>query len=115
MFNKLLTDTLDAKKIRNMPLENAAGTVMLKLMFCANRHNIIKGSPAELVSRLGITLWDFNHGIRILKKRDLVRKYTKQEYMITPHLLINGDDKQRYIINHMWETQTLGSAKNASL
>ena len=108
MFNKLLTDTEEVKRLRSVPLDNAAGAVLLKLMFCTNRYNLVKGTPAEIVKRIGVSQWDFNHGVRALKKADYVRKYTKQEYMINPRLLFNGDDQHYYVVKHMWDTQTIG-------
>jgi hypothetical protein len=107
MFNKLVTDTKEADRIRTVPMVNAAGTVLLKFMFLANRYNIVKGTPNELIAKLGITRWDFTHGVRALKKDDLIRKYTKREYMINPNVLFNGDDKQQYVVQHLWNTQTL--------
>lgn len=112
MFNKLLTDTAAARSLKATPLDNSAGTVLLKLMFCVNRKNIIKGSPHALIEEIGVSLWEFNKGIKVLKKRDIIRKYTKQEYMINPDILGNGDDKHQYVLKYMWETQTLGRDKS---
>jgi len=107
MFNKLVTDSKEAERIRGIPMVNAAGTVLLKFMFLANRYNIIRGTPDQLIDKMGVSRWDFTHGVRALKKDDLIRKYTKREYMINPSVLFNGDDKQFYVVKHMWDTQTL--------
>jgi len=51
-------------------------------------------------------LHDFHRGLRVLKKSDFIRKYTKKEYMLNPDVMFNGNDKQYFIVKHMWDTQT---------
>ena len=63
-------------------------------------------SPKEISNKVGLTLGDFSVGIRVLKKCDLIRKFTKKEYMLNPDVMFNGNDKQYFIIKHMWDTQT---------
>lgn len=112
MFNKFSTSSPEARQLGTAPMEHCAGTVLLKLMFHMNRWNMVKGKPATLNKLMGISLWDFNHGVKALKKLDFVRKYTKWEYMVNPNLIFNGDEKQFYIVQHMWDTQTKSGLRN---
>tara|TARA_R110002020_G_scaffold399216_2_gene609080 strand:+ start:279 stop:500 length:222 start_codon:yes stop_codon:yes gene_type:complete len=67
---------------------------------------MVIGTPEKIAEMAGITLRDFSVGVRALKKCDLIRKYTKKEYMLNPDVMFNGNDKQYFIIKHMWDTQT---------
>lgn len=106
MFNKFLTDTAEAGYLRSKQLNASAALVLLKLMYRVNRYNIVEGSPSNLSWAMGISLWDFNHGVRVLKKMDLVRKYSKWEYMVNPQVMFNGEEKQRQIVRQLWNNQT---------
>lgn len=106
MFNKFLTDTTEAGYLSSTELDASAAVVLLKMMYRINRFNIVHGKPDVLIQAMGISQWDFHHGVRSLKNLDLIRKYTKWEYMINPNVMFNGDDKQQYIVQHMWDTQT---------
>jgi hypothetical protein len=68
--------------------------------------NMVVGTPEKIAQMTGITLRDFSVGVRALKKCDLIRKYTKKEYMLNPDVMFNGNDKQYFIVKHMWDTQT---------
>jgi 5-methylcytosine-specific restriction endonuclease McrBC GTP-binding regulatory subunit McrB len=106
MFNKLQTDTPEASYVNRQLTDKSAALILLKLMQQANRFNIVKGNPKGISTHFGIVIGDFHLGIRNLKKIDFVRKYTKHEYMLNPDLAFNGDDKQYFIVKHMWNTQT---------
>tara|TARA_R110002096_G_scaffold375890_2_gene569603 strand:+ start:278 stop:616 length:339 start_codon:yes stop_codon:yes gene_type:complete len=106
MFNKLQTDTPEASYVNRQLTDKSAALILLKLMQQANRFNIVKGNPKGISAHFGIVVGDFHLGIRKLKKIDFVRKYTKHEYMLNPDLAFNGDDKQYFIVKHMWNTQT---------
>tara|TARA_R110002096_G_scaffold236501_1_gene427208 strand:+ start:1724 stop:2062 length:339 start_codon:yes stop_codon:yes gene_type:complete len=106
MFNKLQTGTPEASYINRQLTDKSAALILLKLMQQASRFNIIKGNPKGISQHFGITAGDFHLGIRSLKKMDFVRKYTKHEYMLNPDVSFNGDDKQYFIVKHMWATQT---------
>ena len=106
MFNKLQLGTQPANLIANSRLSSDAALVLLKLMYQINRVNMVVGTPKLISKTVGITLHDFHRGMRALKKADFVRKYTKKEYMLNPDVLFNGNDKQYYIVKHMWDTQT---------
>jgi hypothetical protein len=67
---------------------------------------MVSGTPQEIAKAVGVTIGDFTVGIRVLKKCDLIRKYTKKEYMLNPDVMFNGNDRQYFIVKHMWETQT---------
>lgn len=106
MFNKLQIGTKPADVLAKARLTGPAAVVLVKFMYSINRYNIISGGPKDIAENSGMTVRDFNVGIRDLKKADVVRKYTKKEYMLNPDVMFNGDEKQYYIIRHMWETQT---------
>ena len=106
MFNKFQLGTAPATLLANNKLSSDAALVLLKMMYKINRVNMIAGTPKESSTKTGITLGDFSVGIRALKKCDLIRKYTKKEYMLNPDVMFNGNDKQYFIVKHMWDTQT---------
>ncbi len=106
MFNKLQVDTKEAAYINRQLSEKTAALVLLKMMYQANKFNIIRGNPKGISEYFGIGIGDFHLGIRKLKKIDFIRKYTKHEYMLNPDVSFNGDDRQYYIVKHMWDTQT---------
>ena len=106
MFNKFRTDSAESKQLASHPISANATLVLVKFMLFMNRMNLVKGSPDKLISKMGVTPWEFRHGVKSLKEKDFIRKYTKWEYMINPDLMFNGDDRQYYIILHMWRTQT---------
>jgi len=111
MFNKFRVDTEEAKFLASQPIDAAATLILVKFMGNMNKFNMIKGSPRQVMDRMGITQWEFNHGMRALKKLGFIRKYTKTEYMVNPALMFNGDDQQYYSVRYMWETQTIKSSK----
>ena len=111
MYNKFIIDTAEARQVGCAPLDNKAAKVLLKFIWHMNRYGISKGTPEGLAGKMGISRWDFIHGVRALKKLDYLRKYTKWEYMINPRIAGNGDEKQAYIVQHMWDTQTIGHAR----
>jgi DNA-binding MarR family transcriptional regulator len=106
MFNKFQLGTQPAEFLAKAKLDSVPALVLLKLMCHINKFNMVVGTPKEISKMSGMTIGDFTVGIRALKKYDLVRKYTKKEYMLNPDIMINGDDKQYYVVKHMWDTQT---------
>ena len=106
MFNKLQLGTQPASFLAKEKVGSTAALVLLKIMYHINRVNIVVGTPNEISAKCKITLGDFSLGIRDLKKCDLIRKYTKKEYMLNPDVMFNGNDKQYFIVKHMWDTQT---------
>jgi hypothetical protein len=106
MFNKLQLGTQPATFLAKAKLNRAGALVLLKLMYHINRMNMIVGTPQEVAKTSGITIGDFHVGVRALKKLDFIRKYTKKEYMLNPDIMFNGNDKQYFIVKHMWDTQT---------
>ena len=106
MFNKFQLGTQPATFLANNKLGSAAALVLLKMMYHINRVNMVIGTPKGISEKAGITLGDFSVGVRDLKKCDLIRKYTKKEYMLNPDVMFNGNDKQYFIVKHMWDTQT---------
>ena len=111
MYNKYMTDTAESKQVGCSPLDNKAAKVLLKFIWHMNRYGITKGKPNDLAQKMGISKWDFIHGVRALKELNYIRKYTKWEYMINPNIAGNGDDKQRFIVQHMWDEQTIEGSK----
>ena len=106
MFNKFQLGTQPANFLAKTKLNSAAALVLLKMKYHINRVNMVIGTPKSISETAGMTLGDFSVGIRSLKKCDLVRKYTKKEYMLNPDVMFNGNDKQYFIVKHMWDTQT---------
>ncbi len=106
MFNKLVIGSRAANYIAKTCSDKSTMLVLIKLMYSINRMNIVVGTPKSISASSGITIGDFSSGVRGLKKLDFVRKYTKREYMLNPEVVFNGDDRQFYIVKHMWDTQT---------
>ena len=106
MFNKFQLGTHPAIFLAKNKLSSASALVLLKMMYHINRVNMVIGTPEKISKTVGITLRDFSVGVRELKKCDLIRKYTKKEYMLNPDVMFNGNDRQYFIVKHMWDTQT---------
>ena len=106
MFNKFQLGTPAAALLANNKLPSDAALVLLKIMYQINRVNMVIGTPKTIAEDAGITLHDFHRGLRALKKSDFIRKYTKKEYMLNPDVMFNGNDRQYFIVKHMWDTQT---------
>ena len=106
MFNKFQLGTQPADFLAKKKVGSTAALVLLKMMYHINRVNMVIGTPKDIAKTAGITIGDFTVGIRALKKCDLIRKYTKKEYMLNPDVMFNGDDKQYFIVKHMWDKQT---------
>ena len=106
MFNKFQLGTKPSAFLAKANLNSSAALVLLKMMYHINRVNMVIGTPVSISEKAGITLGDFSVGVRALKKCDLIRKYTKKEYMLNPDVMFNGNDKQYFIVKHMWDTQT---------
>ena len=112
MFNKLQLGTQPAALLAKTKLTSSAALVLLKIMYHVNRMNMVFGTPDSISKLSGVRLHDFHRGLRSLKKLDFIRKYTKKEYMLNPDIMFNGNDKQYYIVKHMWDTQTSQGLKN---
>ena len=112
MFNKFQLSTRAADFLAKERIGSTAALVLLKMMYHINRVNIVIGTPKYISTMYKITLGDFTIGIRDLKKCDLIRKYTKKEYMLNPDVMFNGNDKQYFIVKHMWDTQTSRGLRN---
>ena len=106
MFNKFQLGTQPATFLAKNKLSGASALVLLKIMYQINRVNMVIGTPQDIAKTAGITIGDFTVGIRALKRCDLIRKYTKKEYMLNPDVMFNGNDRQYFIVKHMWDTQT---------
>ena len=104
MFNRFQLGTKSVEYLAKSKLEDSTAVVLLKGMYHLNKNNMIVGSPKEIALDLGITMWDFDSGMRTLKQYDCVRKFTKREYMINPDVIYVGN---RYdVAKFMWDNQT---------
>ena len=112
MFNKFQLGTPSATLLASNKLSSDAALVLLKVMYQINRVNMVVGPPAKIAEAAGITLHDFHRGLRTLKKCDFIRKFTKKEYMLNPDIMFNGNDRQYFIVKHMWDTQTSTGLRN---
>tara|TARA_B100000809_G_C14966946_1_gene469468 strand:- start:369 stop:710 length:342 start_codon:yes stop_codon:yes gene_type:complete len=106
MFNKFQLGTHPAALLANNKLSSDAALVLLKVMYKINRVNMVVGTPEDICKSTGMTLHDFHRGLRTLKRSDFIRKFTKKEYMLNPDIMFNGNDRQYFIVKHMWDTQT---------
>lgn len=68
--------------------------------------NVVHGTPAELARRCSMKILQFNLGVKNLKQLNILRKYTKREYMLNPDYAYNGDDRRYFIIKSIWDKQT---------
>jgi hypothetical protein len=112
MFNKFQLGTPPGDFLAKNKVSSNAALVLLKLMYKINRVNMVIGTPKSICADTRMTLYDFSMGIRDLKKFDIVRKFTKKEYMLNPDVMFNGNDKQYFIVKHMWDTQTSRGLKS---
>jgi len=106
MFYKLRLDSQPIRLIKSHTITNRAKLLLLNALFYLDKNNMLIGSPKDLMKLLNLGKYDFEEGMKELKRFDLVRKYTKREYMFNPEILHYGDDKHLYILHHKWETQT---------
>jgi len=112
MFNKFQLGTEPANFLAKNNMSSDAALVLLKIMYQINRVNMVVGTPKIICDKSGMTLHDFHRGLRALKKSDFIRKYTKKEYMLNPDVMFNGNDRQYFIVKHMWDTQTSTGLRN---
>ncbi len=106
MFNKIHTDTGVTVQLHKLDLGVSAVAVLHYICFNINKKNIVVGTPEYLAKKFNMSLRHFNTGVRVLKKIGVVKKYTKQEYMLHPDIAHNGDEKRYWVIRHLWDTQT---------
>ena len=106
MFNKFQLGTQSSDFLAHAKLDSVGALVLVKMMCHINKRNMVVGTPKGIALMTGMTIGDFTRGSRALKKADLIRKYTKKEYMLNPDIMFNGDDRQYFIVKHMWDTQT---------
>ena len=114
MFSKLQIGTGAAELAHSGQCSGNAKLVLFQFSYKANKFNIVQGTPVELARLCHLTLWQFNQGVQGLKNIDIIRKYTKKEYMINPDISYNGDDTKYHVIKHMWDNQTTSGFRNAS-
>ena len=112
MFIKLHLDSHAANLLAKDNVNSSAALVLLKIMYHINRVNMVIGTPDIIARTSGVRLHDFHRGLRELKQLDFIRKFTKKEYMLNPDVMFNGDDRQYYIVKHMWDTQTSKGLKH---
>ena len=106
MFYKLYLDNPAGQVIKNNQINNKAKVLFISAVFHLNKRNMLVGSPKDIQKKLNISKGDFELGIQELKRNNLVRKYSKTEYMINPELTYYGDEKVFYTLKHIWDTQT---------
>lgn len=112
MFNKLHQDTLETGILRTDKISGPAAIVLVKILFNVNRSNIIQGTPESIARGSHMTSWEFKLGIKDLKQKNIIRKYTAKEYMLNPDVAYNGDDARYHILKHLWDTQTTTGLKS---
>ncbi len=112
MFNKLKQDSIEADTLRHGKLSGPAAVVFVKMLFSVNQNNIVQGTPEEIIQGSRMTEWEFKLGIKHLKTKNIIRKYTAKEYMLNPDVSFNGMDNRYYILKHMWDTQTTSGLKS---
>ncbi|MEA2037057.1 MAG: hypothetical protein U9O94_06085 [Nanoarchaeota archaeon] len=87
-------------------INRSAKLMFINAALCINNQNIIKGTPKELQEKFKINSHSFEVAMQELKRNDLVRKYTKTEYMFNPDYMCWGVTADYKVLNHMWENQT---------
>ena len=105
-FIKSMTDTKASKYLLREFNDPRAGLLLIKLSLDIDKGNLITGTPASLAKRYNISVRNFIFGVKVLKQVDLIRKYSKQEYMLNPKIEYIGDDKRLWLLEHIWDTQT---------
>lgn len=105
MLVKLNLDSEIAKIILKQLSDNNAKLVLFNSFFCLDKYYTLVGNPDIVQERLKITKYEFELGIRILKKLGVVRKRSKTEYMFNPSLF-SIDNSLIDIINNIWSNQT---------
>jgi hypothetical protein len=112
MFNKLIKDSTITKALHSKEMGSAAVHVLHYFSFSVNKQNMVVGTPKELAKSFRMSILQFNQGVQMLKKLQVIKKYTKKEYMLNPDIAYSGDDKRYYILKHMWDTQTTRGLRN---
>lgn len=105
MLVKLNLDSDIAKIILKQLADNNAKLVLFNSLFCLDKYYTLVGNPDVVQTRLQITKYEFELGIRILKKLGVVRKRSKTEYMFNPSLFYINNNLLD-IINNIWNNQT---------
>jgi len=113
VFNKLQTDTGISKLVHSQDMGSAAVHVLHYCSVHINRSNMLVGTPEQVAELFNMSILQFNQGINKLKKLNVIRKYTKKEYMLNPDIAYNGDDKRYFILRHMWDTQTTSGLRES--
>jgi len=106
LFNKLKLDTSISRLAHSPACSGPAVQILHYFAYNINKINVVQGTPAELAKLCHMKILQFNLGIKNLKQLNIIRKYTKREYMLNPDYAHNGDDKRYYIIKSMWDHQT---------
>ena len=106
MFNKMQLDNSISRIARSPACTGPAVQVLHHFAYDMNKINMVRGTPAELAKHCRMKILQFNLGIKNLKQLNIIRKYTKREYMLNPDYAYNGDDKRYFIIKSMWDNQT---------
>lgn len=106
MFNKLQLDNSISRAAQSPACSGPAVQILHHFVHDMNKVNMVHGSPAELAKQCHMKILQFNLGIKNLKQLNILRKYTKREYMLNPDYAYNGDDKRYFIIKSMWDMQT---------
>lgn len=106
MFVKLQQQSNAAIRVKDPSMGRQGKSVLGVAMFYLDKNNLLVGSPIELQKLLGLSKSDFEIGMKQLKAADLVRKFSKREYMINPLLVYYGDERHLYILKYKWDTQT---------
>lgn len=106
MFYKIYLQGAIANLIKKKLLGDHAKLVLFTSLVWLNKQNMIIGSPKALREQLDMSQHSFDLGIQELKNKNIMRKYTKKEYMINPNFVYYGDEQSFHVLKYMWDTQT---------
>ena len=79
--------------------------VFIRLFLAADNRMLVKGSP-EVIS-------NFCLAVRELKRMELVRKYSRWEYMINPECKKIDDIRDEEQLMHMWNKDSTDGLRSA--
>ena len=87
--------------------------VFIRLLMVVDKKMVVRGSPGVVSKLIDVSISNFNLAVRELKRRELVRKYSRWEYMINPGCVGVDDIRDEKQLMYMWEKDSISGLRRA--
>ena len=87
--------------------------VFIRLFLAADNRMLVKGSPEVISKLIAVNVSNFCLAVRELKRMELVRKYSRWEYMINPECKKIDDIRDEEQLMHMWNKDSTDGLRSA--